>query len=63
MESKQPKIRIHLTPEQRNRIRAVTGEDTEVLELTVEELEERISPAKVPGLNKYSNITLKSGLG
>jgi hypothetical protein len=59
MESKQPKIRIDLTADQRNLIRTVTGKDTETLELTGEELEERIAPAKLPGLNKYSNITLK----
>jgi uncharacterized small protein (DUF1192 family) len=39
-------FRIELTPEQKSKIRAVTGKDAEAVELTVEELEERIAPAK-----------------
>jgi hypothetical protein len=35
---------MKLTPEQKNEIRKVTGKDAEVLELSVEELEERIAP-------------------
>jgi hypothetical protein len=37
---------MKLTPEQKDEIRKVTGKDAEVLELSVEELEERIAPAK-----------------
>ena len=33
-----------LTPEQKEQIRKATGKDAEVLELSVEELEERIAP-------------------
>jgi len=38
------KIRIELTPEQKAKIRNVTGKDAEAVELSVEELEERIAP-------------------
>jgi uncharacterized small protein (DUF1192 family) len=37
---------MKLTPEQKEEIRKVTGKDAEVIELSVEELEERIAPAK-----------------
>ena len=40
------KIRIELTPEQKAKIRSATGKDAEAVELSVEELEERIAPAK-----------------
>jgi hypothetical protein len=36
---------MKLTPEQKEEIRKVTGKDAEVIELSVEELEERIAPA------------------
>jgi uncharacterized small protein (DUF1192 family) len=37
-------FRLMLTPEQKEQIRKATGKDAEVLELSVEELEERIAP-------------------
>ena len=37
-------IRLTLTPEQKEQIRKATGKDAEALELSVEELEERIAP-------------------
>ena len=37
-------FRMTLTPEQKEEIRKVTGKDAEVIELSVEELEERIAP-------------------
>jgi hypothetical protein len=37
-------IRLTLSPEQKEQIRKATGKDAEVLELPVEELEERIAP-------------------
>ena len=40
-------FRIELTPEQKAKVRNATGKDAEALELSVEELEERISPTKV----------------
>jgi uncharacterized small protein (DUF1192 family) len=37
-------VRIELTPEQKAKVRAATGKDAEAVELSVEELEERIAP-------------------
>lgn len=42
----QPNIRITLTPEQKEEVRKATGKDADAVELSVEELEERIAPAK-----------------
>ncbi len=44
-------VRIKLTKDQQEEIRRVTGKNAEALELTVEELEERIAPGKtgIPG--------------
>jgi uncharacterized protein with von Willebrand factor type A (vWA) domain len=42
----QPKhFKIHLTEEQKAQVKAATGKDAEMVELSVEELEERIAPA------------------
>ena len=41
-------FRMTLTPEQKDQVRKATGKDAEALELSVEELEERIAPAKRP---------------
>ena len=41
------KGRIELTPEQKAKIRSETGKDAEAVELSVEELEERIAPIKL----------------
>ena len=46
------KIRIELTPEQKAKVRSVTGKDAEAVELSVEELEERIAPRKGIGSPK-----------
>jgi hypothetical protein len=51
MPSSKDQFRIELTPEQKAKVRAATGKDAEAVELSVEELEERIAPAKV---NKFS---------
>jgi hypothetical protein len=37
-------IRIDLTPNQRDQVRSATGRESEALELTIQELEERIAP-------------------
>ena len=37
-------VRIRLTPEQQQMVQQATGKHAEALELTVEELEERIAP-------------------
>jgi hypothetical protein len=46
----QPTIRITLTPEQKEEVRKATGKDATAVELSVEELEERIAPTKKRGL-------------
>ena len=43
MDKKQP-IRIELTEQQKQQIRDATGKDASAIELTAEELEERVSP-------------------
>jgi hypothetical protein len=43
MEKKQP-VRIELTEEQKKQIFNATGKEASAIELTVEELEERVSP-------------------
>jgi hypothetical protein len=52
---KQGRVEIRLTEAQKAQVRAATGHDAETVELTVEELEERIAPGKV-------NVTPKIGL-
>jgi hypothetical protein len=46
MENSKDQIRIELTPEQKAKVRDATGKDAEAVELSVEELEERIAPAR-----------------
>ena len=45
MEKKEP-IRIELTEEQKKLVREATGKDASAIELTAEELEERVSPGR-----------------
>jgi hypothetical protein len=40
-------FRIHLTPEQKAQVQNATGKEAEAVELSVEELEERIAPGRV----------------
>ncbi|HEY7482561.1 MAG TPA: hypothetical protein VH680_18755 [Gemmatimonadales bacterium] len=52
MDSSKSPFRIELTAEQQAQVRRETGLDAEAVELSVEELEERIAPRKrerVPG--------------
>jgi hypothetical protein len=46
MDSSKGQFRIELTPEQKAKVRNATGKDAEAVELSVEELEERIAPRK-----------------
>lgn len=46
MERKKP-VKIELTEDQKKQIREATGKDASAIELTVEELEERVSPGGV----------------
>ncbi|MGE0352693.1 MAG: hypothetical protein AB7I33_02560 [Gemmatimonadales bacterium] len=43
---KRESFRITLTPEQRQQYREATNQDAEAIELSLEELEERIAPMK-----------------
>jgi hypothetical protein len=51
MDSSKDQFRIELTPEQKNKVRDAIGKDAEAVELSVEELEERIAPRAKP--NKF----------
>jgi hypothetical protein len=42
-------VYLALSPEQREQVRKATGKDAEAVELSIEELEERIAPARRPG--------------
>ncbi len=42
-QGKEP-VHIKLTPEQREQVRQATGKNAEAIELTAQELEERIAP-------------------
>lgn len=46
MQNPKEQFRIQLTPEQKALVRDATGKDAEAVELSVEELEERIAPAR-----------------
>ena len=50
-------IRIVLSPEQQQKIRTATGREVEVIELTVQELEPRITPS-APRLASNDSETL-----
>jgi hypothetical protein len=48
-------FRIKLTPEQKAQVQSATGKEAEAVELSVEELEERIAPSQFSppkGFNK-----------
>jgi hypothetical protein len=47
MQNPKEQFRIQLTPEQKAQVRNVTGKDAESVELSVEELEERIAPTTI----------------
>jgi uncharacterized small protein (DUF1192 family) len=44
MKKENETVRLELTPEQKELIKKQTGKDAEVVELSVQELEERIAP-------------------
>ena len=48
MSNPKEQFRIKLTPEQKAQVRTATGKDAEAVELSVEELEERIAPVVFP---------------
>jgi hypothetical protein len=49
MEKKPERIRIELTAEQKKRIKEASGEDVDAIELTADELEDRIAPISYLG--------------
>ena len=50
--SENKRVSIKLTKEQKDQIKSATGKDAEAIELTVNELEERISPSVAPMIRK-----------
>ena len=48
-EQKNNPVRIELTDEQKEKIREATGQDADSLELSAEELEDRIAPGRMGG--------------
>jgi uncharacterized small protein (DUF1192 family) len=42
-------FRLTLTPEQKEQVRTATGKETDAVELSIEELEERIAPMTARG--------------
>jgi len=46
MEKPKARIRIELTAEQKKQIKEASGEDVQAIELTAEELEDRITPIR-----------------
>jgi hypothetical protein len=42
--SKQDRVRIELTAEQKKQIKEASGEDVSAIEFTVQELEQRVTP-------------------
>lgn len=49
MEKQPERIRIELTAEQKKRIKEASGEDVDAIELTAQELEDRIAPISYLG--------------
>lgn len=49
MEKQPQRIRIELTAEQKKRIKEASGEDVDAIELTAQELEDRIAPISYLG--------------
>lgn len=47
MKKEQEIVRINFTPEQKQLVKQQTGKEGDAVELTVNELEERIAPMKI----------------
>lgn len=45
-------VRIELTEEQKKQIQEETGKEAKAIELTAEELEERVSPMRPPAFER-----------
>jgi hypothetical protein len=55
-DNEQQVIRIELTQEQKERLRAETGKSADAIELTVQELEARIAPVLGWGTNHNETL-------
>jgi hypothetical protein len=55
MANPKEQFRIQLTPEQKAQVRNATGKEAEAVELSVEELEERIAPTTARPLKNRPN--------
>lgn len=51
-------VRIELTPEQQKQVKATTGRDSVAIELSAQELEERIAPRLDAGWGTNHNETM-----
>jgi hypothetical protein len=51
MSEKKETVRIELTDEQKQDLRNKTGQDANAIEFSVQELEERIAPVSLGGLD------------
>ena len=51
-------VRIDLSPTQKEQLKAKTGRDADAIELTVQELEERIAPKPAGGLLNHNETFL-----
>ena len=54
-------VKLELTPEQKKQIQEATGKDANVIEFSVEELEERIAPTTLNAIELEDRIAPASG--
>ncbi len=54
--SRSDTFRISLTPEQKEQVRKATGKEANTIELSVEELEERIAPMTIAGRRRTNPL-------
>ena len=63
MKDQKNQFRIELTPDQKNQVRHATGKDAEAVELSVEELEERIAPSQPDAASRGNLGGPSQGIG
>ena len=56
--SSQQKVRIELTAAQREQIKQASGHDCDTIELTVDELEQRVAPTGCAGGVHFPTVNL-----
>ena len=52
------RIRIELTPEQRNQVKEASGKEIATIELKFDELEQRIAPTGCAGGSHFPTVTI-----